>query len=96
MAAVAPGVRLSDFAVLFTAVFAFAIVFNCLTSSLVHERRTFGVLAILFLGALARDEASTRIEEPRNSKVKGASLKERLRAQQLFHPSVSNASQFEL
>jgi hypothetical protein len=43
---VAAGVRLRDFAILVTPAFAFAIVFNCRASSLVHTRRAILVLAI--------------------------------------------------
>src|SRR5713226_6588836 len=60
IAVVAAGVRLSGFAILVRPAFAFAIVFNCRTSSLVHSRRTiFLALAIFALGCF-HGEASIK------------------------------------
>ena len=48
---VAPGVRLSAFAILVTPALAFAIVLSCLTSSLLHSRRT--IFFLVFLAIIA-------------------------------------------
>ena len=48
MADVAPGVRLSAFAIFLTPALAFAIVFICRTSSLVHSRRTIFLALAIF------------------------------------------------
>jgi hypothetical protein len=48
MAEVAPGVRLSAFAIFWTPALAFAIDFICRTSSLVHARRTIFLALAIF------------------------------------------------
>jgi hypothetical protein len=60
IAVVAAGVRLSDFAILVTPAFAFAIVFNCRTSSLVHSRRIIFLALAIFAPGCFHGEVSIK------------------------------------
>lgn len=57
---VAPGVLFSSFAIFLTPAFAFAIVFICFTSALVHSRRTIFFLALAIVTPVLRKRPCTK------------------------------------
>jgi hypothetical protein len=68
MAEVAPGVLLSAFAIFLTPALAFAIVFICFTSSLVHARRTIFLALAIFAPFLVERPFITR-DDNRNGNL---------------------------
>src|ERR1700694_5086699 len=60
MTEVAPGVLFSDFDIFPTPALAFAIVFICRTSSLVHSRRTIFLALVIFAPVFVKRPCITR------------------------------------
>ena len=60
MTEVAPGVLFSDFDIFPTPALAFAIVFICRTSSLVHSRRTIFLALAIFAPVFVKEPCITR------------------------------------
>jgi hypothetical protein len=71
MADVAPGVRLSAFAIFLTPALAFAIVFICRTSSLVHVRRTIFLALAIFAPFLVERPCITRDDNRNDYLLRG-------------------------